>query len=526
MARRSLGGLAVALLFTCAAWVTHARAVEIKDLLEDVQRMRQELKAQTDPKISPISQVDEALKDKFGDQPVTTTNGRLKIGGLIHIWYQYIKNDRAGIIRAAPGNVLDPTTGAGAAGSPIPEPNEVLDNDTFRVRRTELRFSLDITDNITAYIMMDPSREANVTFSPAPANPNHNAVFTNPNLVAGTGQQRANFIVPQVLQDAYIEYHGAVPHHDFRIGQFKPPTGNESQRNSGLLDFVDRAMVSAINNVRDIGVEAHGGWFLTEKGDLDSGRFQYWVGAFNGPDGTVLTDPEIVEGGNRSDDNNDKDISWKVLGRPIWEEKCWCGRLELGYARTDGYRGESGDGFDPARAVNGLNRDRTAINRQDAWLFYRPNGPVKGWWMRGEYGSGRDRYSKRLPTSLLGVGQLQPTPVTARGWFVSTGYKVSDSPFSECLTKGDRWCKALNNMELALRYEVYENVATEDLVNPDRHTDLFKTQAYTVGFNYYIKGYDARVQLNYMMVDDPHEPFRGLREVKNDMFIMCFQVLF
>src|SRR5205814_2680286 len=96
---------------------------------------------------------------------------------------------------------------------------------------------------------------------------------------------------------------------------------------------------------------------------MESGRLQYWVGACNGPDGTVLTDPEIVEGGNRSDDNNDKDLCFRLLGQPVWDQKKWYGRLETGVARTDGYRGKSGHAFDPDLQINSINKERTAICR-------------------------------------------------------------------------------------------------------------------------------------------------------------------
>ena len=32
-----------------------------------------------------------------------------------------------------------------------------------------------------------------------------------------------------------------------------------------------------------------------------------------------------------------------------------------------------------------------------------------------------------------------------------------------------------------------------------------KTQAYTAGVNYYIKGYDAKIQANYIWVDEPSD---------------------
>jgi hypothetical protein len=513
----------------CAVVAVNASAsAPVDDLRQEVQKLRSELGKRDNSKSSPIGKVDQMTDGKYGPgAQVVTKTGKLQIGGLVQVWYQHIGNDNVGIVTAAAGNNLDNTPGA----FPSPEQNETLDNDTFRIRRTELRFSIDIHENISAYVMIDPARESNILFTPVPAFPQHNAIFSNPGLANGTGQQGGNRIIPQLLQDAYINYHGVIPHHDVTIGQFKPPSGEEAWRNSGQLDFVERAMVTGSSNVRDIGLMVHGSFW--------EGRFQYWAGVFNGPNGTVLTDPELVEGGNRTDDNDAKDIAWRIAARPVWSDEKWYGRLELGYARTDGFRGESGHGFDPDRAINGLNLQETSINRNDAWVWYRPNGPVKGFWMRGEWANFRDRFSASSPTNLLftggatdsagnTIGQLDPKAVTVGGWYTSVGYRLSDSIFSDRLKGGGGATNWLNNLEFAFRYEVFQNIAAEDLVRPDRETDLFKTQAVTFGMNYYIKKHDAKIQANYIVVDEPSDgnPTRGLREVNNNVFVVNFQVMF
>ena len=404
MARRSLlGGLIVSM--ACVAFC--AGAVDLEQLKEEVKRVREELAAEDDPKINPVSNLEQVFCDKYGpNQAVTTRTGQLQIKGLLQVWYQHI--DKAGHVNfiQAPGNNLSDS------GPSFSEPANTYNSHTFRIRRTELHFSMTLNDYISAYVMMDPAREANVTFAPVPTYLNHNFAVDNFHTLDGSGQQAAsnspfrNNIQPQLLQDAYIEFYNCLPHHEFRIGQFKPPSGEESWRNSGQLDFVERAMVTGINNIRDIGVMTHGSWFMTDKKDFATGRLQYWAGVFNGPDGTVLSDPEIVEGGNRSDDNSDKDFAWRMLGHPLWDKKALSGRLEVGIARTDGYRGRasSGAAFDPALQINGIDRERIAINRQSAWLWYRPGGPVRGWWMRAEYGSGHDRFSTRFPTGALATG--------------------------------------------------------------------------------------------------------------------------
>lgn len=510
-------------------------AVEIEDLKAEVDRIREELKREDAPKADPVSTVDNTIFEKYGPgAKATTKNGILTVGGLLQVWYQHIENDGKGIIRPTAGNILVPIPIPGAT-DPVAEANRALDNDTFRVRRAEMRFTLDINESVTAFIMIDPSREANVTFSPIPANPNHNSNFNNPHLKDGSGQKLSNSIVPQLVQDAVVVFHDLkfLPRHDFYIGQMKPPSGEEAWRSSGLLDFVDRSMVTAVNNVRDIGVMAHGGWVDAIPDDPSSARFQYWLGIFNGPDGTVLTDPEIVEGGNRSDDNQDKDFCFRLLGQPVWDAKKWYGRLETGIARTDGYRGKSGHAFNTALQINSVNKERTAINRSAAWIWYRPGGPTIGWWLRGEWSSAHDRYSNRAATSLLGVGQTNPAPVSASGWYFATGYKLSQSTWVpkldkmiDCKTDSVTrlFGKALKNSEITFRYEAFENVATENPANTDVRTNLFKTTACTYGYNYYIDFYKTRLQANYVVVRDPVEPLRGLREVHNNMFVINFQV--
>ena len=508
----------------------------VDDLKKEVEKLRREI-AQKQESRTPISgKVDELVGSKYGPgSAVVTKSGKLQIGGLLQVWFQSVQNDRNGII-----NGFGPADNLAFAENFSPS-----NNDTFRVRRTELRFTMDIHENILAHVMMDPTRESNVTFYPLPTYPNHNERLINNFFIdTGSGIQAGNTILPSLLQDAYINYHGVVPHHDFTIGQFKPPSGEEAWRNSGQLEFVERAMVTNINNVRDIGVMLHGTW-------VDN-RVQYWVGGFNGPAGTVLGNPELLEGGNRADDNSSKDIAWRVAVKPVWTTEEWYGRLELGYARTDGYRGEDGDQFDDTVQNNSINEKETPINRQAAWAWYRPNGPVKGAWFRGEWGSGRDRYSPTgsfggVPTVMLGTGsgltdnpmfagaplQLAPTPVSAWGLYAGTGYKVSDGIFAEKLRGGNSFEKFLYDLEFAFRYEQYQNIATESVNNPDRQTDLFITKAYTAGINYYvnlhggkIRAHDVKIQANYIIVDDPHNSDRGLREVKNNVFVLAFQVMF
>ena len=507
---------------------------QMEDLKSEVDRLRAEMRDKQNAK-TPIAEAESACDCHFGpNEKVTTKDGKLTVGALVQVWSQNIQHDRRGLVVPTPGNML-----------PDAEPNSLNDNSTYRIRRTELRFTLEINDNINAFVLMDPARESNILFTPAPTFPVHNTILTNGRLATGSGQQAGSSIIPQLLQDAYINFHGFVPHHDFTVGQFKPPSGEEAWRNSGQLDFADRAMVTSVNNVRDIGLMAHGSWKI---GSVDN-RVQYWVGMFNGATGTVLNDPEIVEGGNRPSTQQHKDIAERLLVNPIWDDKKWYGRLQIGGARTDGTHGQPGGQPNDLTMPQdpGLDRSKTSINRDAAWLWYRPGSVAKGLWFRGEYGDDHDVFDPRFSTDLLNLatgnsvfgavgfpngdtlaasGQANPKAVTVHGFYGSTGYRLSDSIFAERLKDGNFIEKYLHDTEFAFRYEQFTNVAAESPVNPDRDTDLFHTSCYWLGVNYYLKGYESRMQINYIIVENPVNKARGIRNFHNNQLLFTYQVLF
>ena len=84
---------------------------------------------------------------------MTTKQGKLKIGGLIQVWYYSIANDTKG--RGYNTNDGDPQDVADR------DSGEGVDNDSFRIRRAELKFSMDIHENVSGVVMIDPARMAN-----------------------------------------------------------------------------------------------------------------------------------------------------------------------------------------------------------------------------------------------------------------------------------------------------------------------------------------------------------------------------
>lgn len=599
--KKHLVSLVVVLVLIMPAVGRAASTGDYANLKKEVEELRKKLSGNGAPKVSgPIGKASASVANKYGpNAPVTTKTGKLQIGGLLQVWAYSIQNDNDGAFSLLNYRFNDTTQ---APGNPFGYPghpaagfqpstvngwntNEINDNDGVRIRRAEIKFSMDINDDITAVVMVDPTGgdEGN-TYPSLPSNQGivsrsalgapgeidlasaddaiYNALYSNILAASVGGLQRRRMQqgfmkANRVLQDAYINYHPAwIPHHDFTIGQFKPPMSEEGNRNSGQLDFVERAMINQFSNQRDLGVMVHGTWF--------DNRLQYWIGAFNTAGSFHNTFASFQ---NRSDDNDEKDLAWRILGRPIWNHEKW-GSLEVGYSRQDGIHGESGNGIvlingapNAARfGTDGLSLLHARASRQYAWAWYRPGGPVKGWWLRGEWASMGDRPQPGLWN--VGAPQLRPNPYDRSGWYFSTGYKLSDSVWANTLKNHSNFLiKMAHDVEFAYRYEVFGNLVVDaqagdftvdavllgsGLYYLPKDTQVFKTQVHTAGINYYWKSYNVRTQINYMWVDEPQGHVahtrvtnpngqllgtipaiqgRRFREVNNNVFIISHQIM-
>ncbi len=134
------------------------------------------------------------------------------------------------------------------------------DIHTYRLRRSELKFSGKIENEKVGWLMMlDPAER--------PSSP---------------------------LQDLYVDLR-YIPKTEFRAGQFKIPFSMEALTSSGQLDFTERALVvRTFANKRDIGAILSGKFK----------RFEYYFGEFNGT------------GQNTSDNNPAKDVVARIVVKP------------------------------------------------------------------------------------------------------------------------------------------------------------------------------------------------------------------
>jgi hypothetical protein len=500
--------------------VTQAEYEKLKKEVEDLRKKLSE----TTPVAPGVSAVDRAIENKYGpNAPVTARQGKLTLGGLVQVWYYSIQNDNISYFDV--NGLVSDNPGIPSALTALSS-NEVADNDSFRVRRAELKFTMDIHENVTAVVMIDPAREA-ASFPCFPSNLGsgmsgdsdvfYAAGWWDTGHVRNSEVREGAGLANRILQDAYINFHGVIPHHDVTVGQMKRRLGEEGTRDSATLDFAERAMITQMAELRDLGLQIHGTWW--------DDRFQYWLGVYDGA-GTAFQQRQ-----NRADDNDEKDLVGAILIRPLWKDETW-GSIELGYSILWGRAGEAAGHYPEDEPVDGLNRNTTTRIMQYAWASYMPGGPVKGWWLRGEWGQYRDRFAPGTGevNSFAEYDVKNPAPFNVQGWYVATGYKLQDSIWADGLNK---WVKP---MEFTFRYETMKNLFVPDLVHYTRRIDVFATEVFTAGINYYIKGHNAKLQLNYNWVDEEvregaptgvvtqQTGHRYVREVRNDNFVVNFQV--
>ncbi len=164
-------------------------------------------------------------------------------------------------------------------------------NDTFLVRRAQIRLTTNITPRITGLVMFDPARVLNANFRPA---------------ATGTGGTIAINRGASILQDLQLSFlmsnkgTGArINRHFLDAGQFKIPIGYESTLVQAIaVPLIERSLMFTIRDpfgggygqLRDSGVQLRG----------NQGQLSYRVGVFNGlgerQNDLALSDNKAVAG--------------------------------------------------------------------------------------------------------------------------------------------------------------------------------------------------------------------------------------
>ena len=164
-------------------------------------------------------------------------------------------------------------------------------NDTFRMRRAEMRFSGDIMPNVRWSIMFDLAKALSVNSS--------STTIDGVPVVRTVGINQAS----RIFQEAYITL-SHFKKANIQFGQFKIPVSHEGLQSSAALDTVERALFltdrargGGLGDARDIGVMAFGPL---------SDQIDYQLGIFNG----------AGESQNDVDQNEQKTAAGRFVFRP------------------------------------------------------------------------------------------------------------------------------------------------------------------------------------------------------------------
>lgn len=164
-------------------------------------------------------------------------------------------------------------------------------NDTFRIRRSELRFTGDITPKVKWSVMFDLAKALSV-----------NSTTSTINGTPVVGSVAVNQL-SRIFQEGFISY-AYSKQANFQVGQFKIPLSQEGLQSTATLDTVERALFltdrargGGYGDARDLGAMAFG----TLSTHLD-----YQIGIFNG----------VNESQNDVDQNDQKAVVGRLVFRP------------------------------------------------------------------------------------------------------------------------------------------------------------------------------------------------------------------
>ncbi len=254
------------------------------------------------------------------------------------------------------------------------------------------------------------------------------------------------------LTDAFVNWNRYTTA-NIRVGQFKTAFGFEQLYGDPRMPSIERTLASdRLTLGRQVGLQVGG--------DLLDKRLSYALGAFNGS-GT----------NNTSNDNNR--FSWvgRISGQP------WRGRLfGKSSALTVG--------------ANGYRSEDSGLSLPDLGIDSTPGTPDRdGLFTGGRRGAGADLQLVAGPFELWAEAlraQFRPTNRFPDRDFEAEGGYLQATCFV--------W---KTRLQLLVKHETFD---------PLRGAEFTTTTTDTLGFNYFIKGSDLKVMLNYLRVDIDRRP--------------------
>jgi phosphate-selective porin len=251
------------------------------------------------------------------------------------------------------------------------------------------------------------------------------------------------------MTDGYITWN-RYPAANVRVGQFKTPFGFEQLYGDPKLITIERSLVNdRLTESRQLGVQVGG--------DLFEKRMAYAVGAFNGNgvNNNANDNNAFLEAGRISV------IPWQgtVAGSPAtWSV------AGNGYSSKDTGLALSDLGLDSTPATpdkDGLFTGRRNAYGVDSQLV---SGPFELW---GEYLNVRFEPDSKVPRPRF----------NANGWYAQASYYAVPK-----------------RLQIVVKYETFD---------PNDQKDADDTRTTTLGLNYYIKGHDLKVMINYLRTGAP-----------------------
>lgn len=241
------------------------------------------------------------------------------------------------------------------------------------------------------------------------------------------------------LTDGYVNWNRR-PDANVRIGQFKTPFGFEQLYADPRLFTMERTLVNdRLTAGRQLGMQVNG--------DLFEKRLSYAVGAFNG------------NGVNNNFNDDDRFLMAGRLSGVIWQ-----GRLG-GQSATWSLGGN-------AYSSEDTNITQPAEFGFDSNVF---SGQRLGTGIDTQLQAGRfDFWAEALRTSWEPTSRRPSASFESDGWYAQGAYSVIK-----------------DRLQVVLKAETFD---------PRTEADGDATEIGTAGINWYLKGHDLKLQMNYLRV--------------------------